>query len=114
MTGTKSTSPMKPSLRVKKMAVQKKSKEIEEKKPKKDIDEIFKGIKERKQVKALEKKEAEDKRKLVEAHKEEDKRHKAKYTDDGFRIYSLEELGLDKNKKGGNTPLCPFDCDCCH
>jgi hypothetical protein len=35
-----------------------------------------------------------------------------KRTDEGFSIYSEEELGL--NKKGGNTDLCPFDCDCCY
>ncbi|CAL5220355.1 g2354 [Coccomyxa viridis] len=30
---------------------------------------------------------------------------------DGFAIYSEEELGLSK---GGNTPQCPFDCECCY
>ena len=34
-----------------------------------------------------------------------------KKTEEGFNIYSEEELGL--NKKGGDTDLCPFDCDCC-
>jgi hypothetical protein len=32
-------------------------------------------------------------------------------TAEGFRIFSEDELGL--NKKGGLTDLCPFDCDCC-
>eukprot|EP00906_Rhabdomonas_costata_P000567 RCo000725 len=31
---------------------------------------------------------------------------------DGLRVYTEEELGLTTG--GGNTPLCPFDCDCCH
>ena len=32
-----------------------------------------------------------------------------KYTDDGLRIYSEEELGI--NKPGsGSTDDCPFDC----
>lgn len=31
-------------------------------------------------------------------------------TEDGFKIYTLEELGVGK---GGDTDLCPFDCDCC-
>lgn len=33
-------------------------------------------------------------------------------TEDGYKIYTLEELGLDK-AKGGDTPDCPFDCSCC-
>ncbi|PWN29915.1 DUF1764-domain-containing protein [Jaminaea rosea] len=32
-------------------------------------------------------------------------------TEEGYRIYSAEELGL--NNDGGGTPLCPFDCNCC-
>lgn len=32
-------------------------------------------------------------------------------TEEGYAIYDEEELGLAKY--GGNTPLCPFDCDCC-
>lgn len=32
-------------------------------------------------------------------------------TEDGYKIYTMEELGL--NDKGGDTDLCPFDCDCC-
>jgi len=29
---------------------------------------------------------------------------------DGITVYSAEELCIGK---GGDTPLCPFDCDCC-
>jgi hypothetical protein len=36
-----------------------------------------------------------------------------KKTEEGFAIYSEEELGLGK-AKGGDTDLCPFDCDCCY
>lgn len=32
-------------------------------------------------------------------------------TDDGYKIYTMEELGL--NDVGGDTDLCPFDCQCC-
>ena len=33
-------------------------------------------------------------------------------TEDGLRIYTEDELGL--NKPGaGETDDCPFDCDCC-
>jgi len=35
-----------------------------------------------------------------------------KYTEEGFPIYTTDELGL--NDKGGDTPDCPFDCNCCH
>ncbi|KAG8760257.1 hypothetical protein FRC14_003555 [Serendipita sp. 396] len=49
-----------------------------------------------------------------EIAKFKDSRGKAgrKRTDEGFLIYTEEELGL--NKEGGDTPLCPFDCDCCY
>ena len=29
---------------------------------------------------------------------------------DGLPVYTVEELGIGK---GGDTPDCPFDCDCC-
>ncbi|KAJ8597018.1 DUF1764-domain-containing protein [Rhizopogon salebrosus TDB-379] len=32
-------------------------------------------------------------------------------TDDGYNIYKEDELGISNT--GGDTPLCPFDCDCC-
>nr|GAT47862.1 predicted protein [Mycena chlorophos] len=32
-------------------------------------------------------------------------------TEEGFAIYKEDELGI--NDEGGDTPLCPFDCDCC-
>eukprot|EP00667_Euglena_gracilis_P024485 EG_transcript_28203 len=32
-------------------------------------------------------------------------------TVDGLPVYTPEELGLHTG--GGNTPLCPFDCECC-
>lgn len=31
-------------------------------------------------------------------------------TEDGYKIYTMEELGLGK---GGDTEDCPFDCNCC-
>ncbi|GAB4821495.1 hypothetical protein N2152v2_008541 [Parachlorella kessleri] len=36
-----------------------------------------------------------------------------KRTEEGYAIYSEDELGLQR-KDAGNTPLCPFDCDCCY
>lgn len=34
-----------------------------------------------------------------------------KRTEEGYAIYTEDELGF--GKKGGDTDLCPFDCDCC-
>jgi len=32
-------------------------------------------------------------------------------TEEGWLIYKEDELGI--NDVGGDTPLCPFDCECC-
>ncbi|KZT74730.1 DUF1764-domain-containing protein [Daedalea quercina L-15889] len=32
-------------------------------------------------------------------------------TEEGYNIYKEDELGV--SNEGGDTPLCPFDCDCC-
>ncbi|CAE6397399.1 unnamed protein product [Rhizoctonia solani] len=32
-------------------------------------------------------------------------------TEEGYLIYKEDELGI--NDEAGDTPLCPFDCDCC-
>jgi len=40
------------------------------------------------------------------------KKEGRKYTEEGYPIFTEEELKI--NLPGsGNTPLCPFDCDCC-
>ena len=31
--------------------------------------------------------------------------------DSGFNVYKAHHLGLGR---GGDTPLCPFDCKCCY
>ena len=33
-----------------------------------------------------------------------------KFTEEGWPIYTEEELKIGK---GGDTALCPFDCECC-
>ncbi|RIB19643.1 hypothetical protein C2G38_1252654 [Gigaspora rosea] len=33
-----------------------------------------------------------------------------KTTEDGLAVYDINELNIGN---GGDTPLCPFDCDCC-
>ncbi|KIK91615.1 hypothetical protein PAXRUDRAFT_830679 [Paxillus rubicundulus Ve08.2h10] len=32
-------------------------------------------------------------------------------TEEGYHIYDEDELGI--SARGGDTPLCPFDCKCC-
>ncbi|PBL00748.1 DUF1764-domain-containing protein [Armillaria gallica] len=32
-------------------------------------------------------------------------------TEEGWSVYKEDELGM--TNEGGDTPLCPFDCDCC-
>ena len=32
------------------------------------------------------------------------------FTEEGWKIYTAEELSIGK---GGDTELCPFDCKCC-
>ncbi|KAG1826100.1 uncharacterized protein BJ212DRAFT_323961 [Suillus subaureus] len=53
-----------------------------------------------------------------EMHKEDEDRFKdsrgsapRRKTDDGFNIYKEDELGISNT--GGDTSLCPFDCECC-
>mmetsp|Transcript_2461 Transcript_2461/g.6338 ORF Transcript_2461/g.6338 Transcript_2461/m.6338 type:complete len:154 (+) Transcript_2461:42-503(+) len=41
----------------------------------------------------------------------EDAKQARKRTEEGYAIYTEEELGL--LRKGGDTPDCPFDCACC-
>jgi hypothetical protein len=48
---------------------------------------------------------------LTRTAREKDQPQRRRYTEDGLPIYTVEELGIGK---GGNTPLCPIDCDCCH
>lgn len=69
-----------------------------------ELDDIFGEIK---QVK---KENKEKMRKKQEA--EAKKPTKRRYTSDGLPIYTEEELKIN-NPNAGNTPLCPFDCDCC-
>jgi hypothetical protein len=38
---------------------------------------------------------------------------KRRFTEDGLPIFTEEELQMN-NPRAGTTPLCPFDCDCCH
>jgi hypothetical protein len=70
-----------------------------------------------KEAKTVKKVKSNDKAaKIFAAAKEADKKTAnaqkvRRVTEDGYKIYTLEELGLNTN--GGDTDLCPFDCDCC-
>ena len=81
------------------------------------MDEIFGRLKpkkkktELKEEKVIESKEAVKKKKKVKKKDKKKEQSKiTKRTEDGYKIYKLEDLNLGK---GGNTPDCPFDCQCC-
>lgn len=73
---------------------------------KSDIDNLF--SKKKKPIKKpKEEKKQQERPKIVEKEKKQEIR---KRTEEGFLIYNQEELNIGK---GGDTELCPFDCDCC-
>lgn len=39
-----------------------------------------------------------------------DRKQARPLTEDGLPIYSWQEMGMGQ---GGDTPECPFDCNCC-
>lgn len=57
------------------------------------------------------KKAAEAKSNLDDLLDPNAKKKGRKYVD-GLPVYTYEELGI--SAESGGTPLCPFDCDCCH
>ena len=74
-----------------------------------DLDALFKN----KKSKAIKKPEKTKPVKIVEQKpdkKEADKKKPRKYTEDGLKIYTMDELKIGL---GGDTPDCPFDCNCC-
>ncbi|KAJ7655022.1 hypothetical protein DFH06DRAFT_1201370 [Mycena polygramma] len=59
-----------------------------------------------------------DKPSIVAADKEDAERFKdsrgsgpRRKTEEGWSIYKEDELGISNDS--GETPLCPFDCECC-
>ncbi|KYQ93596.1 hypothetical protein DLAC_04969 [Tieghemostelium lacteum] len=91
-----------------------------------DLDELFEKRKQTKiESKVAERKaEKETKEKLEKSKKRKleleddffDSRglniKDRKYVD-GLPVFTEEELGLDTAGEGGDTELCPFDCQCC-
>ncbi|KAJ7932600.1 hypothetical protein B0H13DRAFT_1956137 [Mycena leptocephala] len=66
----------------------------------------------------LQKKSKVDKPSIATTDKEDTERFKdsrgsgpRRKTEEGWSIYKEDELGITND--GGDTPLCPFDCDCC-
>ncbi|CAF2240044.1 BnaA08g11600D [Brassica napus] len=89
----------------------------------KEIDDIFGGRKKKKkevEVETSEKGEApvkkarvaKRKRSEVEGFNSNQKTGPRKRTEDGLLVFTEDELGINK-ANAGNTPLCPFDCQCC-
>lgn len=81
------------------------------------IDNTFSKIKKNEKIKKEEKKEKKEIKKIEKIEKNEKECinflyvvKPVKYDKDGLPIYTEEQLKLGT---GGNTPLCPFDCDCC-
>lgn len=76
------------------------------------LDDIFEELKSKKKVVDVSKKEECKKKPFQDdmGFTKEGYAKKLKYTEEGYRIYTSEELKLGQ---GGGTDLCPFDCDCC-
>ena len=66
-----------------------------------------------KKKKTIEKPKKPEIKKVAEPKEKKEKVPKTKasrFTEEGFKIYSTEELNIGK---GGDTADCPFDCNCC-
>lgn len=75
-----------------------------------DLDNLFKT--KSKAIKKVKKEEPKAKtvpKKPADTAGEE-KAKPIRYTEDGLRIYTAEELKIGQ---GGDTADCPFDCNCC-
>ncbi|XP_024012181.1 uncharacterized protein C6G9.01c [Eutrema salsugineum] len=85
-----------------------------------EIDEIFGGRK-KKKIPELEKPESKEevakkerkrKRNELDGFNNNPKSRPRKRTKDGLPVFTEDELGINK-AYAGDTPLCPFDCNCC-
>ncbi|XP_024535809.1 uncharacterized protein C6G9.01c-like [Selaginella moellendorffii] len=82
-----------------------------------EIDAIFaeKSSAKKRKKPAVEQEQQPKARKRVKKKKKnaaKNQEEKRKKTQEGFSVYTEEELGCNKKDAGG-TALCPFDCDCC-
>ncbi|KAG2318641.1 hypothetical protein Bca52824_011854 [Brassica carinata] len=90
----------------------------------KEIDDIFGGRKKKKKlevetsdeketpVKKADMAKRKRKRSEIEGFNSNPKTGPRKRTEDGLLVFTEDELGINK-ANAGNTPLCPFDCQCC-
>eukprot|EP01092_Planopodium_desertum_P001474 TRINITY_DN1215_c0_g1_i1.p1 TRINITY_DN1215_c0_g1~~TRINITY_DN1215_c0_g1_i1.p1 ORF type:complete len:155 (-),score=2.97 TRINITY_DN1215_c0_g1_i1:76-540(-) len=81
--------------------------------PEDSIDSIFaegKKAKGKQQKQDLAAKNAAKQRQIAKQILLGDELKKERTTEEGYKIYSAEELKIGK---GGETDLCPFDCECC-
>ena len=84
----------------------KKKKPIAKEQPKVEPAQDKKAIKAKK-----DKKKSEVKEPKQEPESKKDAKPKAgRFTEEGFKIYTTDELNIGK---GGDTADCPFDCNCC-
>lgn len=113
-TKTVSTTPAsKKSQDAGKTAVKKVKKVIGKDKIKGDLDAMFSTKNKSKVVAkkpAAKKEETNKTAKAVAPAKKSGSSKPAKYTEEGFKIYTAEELKIGQ---GGDTSDCPFDCNCC-
>ncbi|ESQ41142.1 hypothetical protein EUTSA_v10014970mg [Eutrema salsugineum] len=58
------------------------------------------------------KKERKRKRNELDGFNNNPKSRPRKRTKDGLPVFTEDELGINK-AYAGDTPLCPFDCNCC-
>ena len=79
---------------------------------KNDLDALFKKNKSSKKIKKEAKpaKVAEKPAKKEKVSMDAPKSKGNKYTKEGYKIYTADELKIGQ---GGDTPDCPFDCECC-
>eukprot|EP00917_Polyrhabdina_sp_WS-2016_P018170 GHVP01039202.1.p1 GENE.GHVP01039202.1~~GHVP01039202.1.p1 ORF type:complete len:109 (+),score=21.19 GHVP01039202.1:35-361(+) len=79
---------------------------------KNDIDSLFSGVKPKSRLTLQPKKVKKSKSsKKFSAHGSAPEVFAPRQnTEEGYKIYTEEELGLGK---GGGTEDCPFDCNCC-
>lgn len=90
-------------------SVKKVKKSITKDKIKGDLDAMFSTKNKSKVEKPAVKKE-EPKKKVVKKEASSGAKKPARFTEEGFKIYSKEDLKIGQ---GGDTSDCPFDCNCC-
>ena len=81
------------------------------------IDDIFGALQTNKEAREK-KRKVEAKRAERRARVEAEERVKLqprRDADSGFNVYTEQQLSIlnGSSKNGGNTELCPFDCNCC-